>query len=779
MDSIEKYPLSWDYALMRRFGPLIVLAILFIVGRVGITYIARLKQLASAAPAKPNRLPDGTQGAAQDWMYTKTQDGKKIISIKAKGFEQIEGKIKLTGVELHIFDKYGKKYDQVKSASAEFDEKGNELYSDGDVDITMAVPADKPENEPPSGKLMDIKSSGVHFDSKTGKANTDREATFAFDRGDGKCIGAEYDPNTRELHMKSAVVLNWHGTDPSTKPMHIETSDLVYKERDGKVFLTPWSKLIRDTMIMNAGPATVSLNKGQIQLVETTAAQGTDRQPKRKLDYGADNLRIEFDNDNQVRKIIGTQNARLVSSADTGVTRLTTDRVDMDFDVTTKDSILKTAVATGHSVAESLPIAKTGDPPEARVLKSEVINTKMRDNGQEIESVETPGAGTLEFIPATPTQSHRWMNGDHIWMTYGPDNQIQTFRSVNVWTKTEKPKPPNAKEKPAPAQTWSKDMLVSFQPHSSDIDKLEQNHDFRYEEGDRKAKADRALLDQRKNLIDLIGGARVWDSTGSADADHIILDQKSGDFMAEGNVRSVRMPDKKSGDSPGMLSEDEPLHGRAKKMSSTDNNLNIHYEGDVVLWQGANRLTADVVEIDRDDNNLNAHGHVVSQLMDKKDAKDKKDDKNEKAAADVKKPGGPIFSIVHAPELIYNDDDRIAVYKGGVLLDRGDTKVKSRELKAYLRDNQDDSSLDHAFADGQVQITSTAVDRTRTGTSEHAEYYVDEDKVILEGGQPKFVDTLRGVTQGKQLIWYSKDDRLLVNGAVGQPAQSHLRRKHN
>ena len=43
--------------------------------------------------------------------------------------------------------------------------------------------------------------------------------------------------------MKSAVELEWHGTDPGTKPMHIESGELLYKERDAKVFLSPWSKL--------------------------------------------------------------------------------------------------------------------------------------------------------------------------------------------------------------------------------------------------------------------------------------------------------------------------------------------------------------------------------------------------------------------------------------------------------------------------------------------------------------------------------------------------------
>ena len=136
----------------------------------------------------------------------------------------------------------------------------------------------------------------------------------------------------------------------------------------------------------------------------------------------------------------------------------------------------------------------------------------------------------------------------------------------------------------------------------------------------------------------------------------------------------------------------------------------------------------------------------------------------------------PVCTNVRAPELVYSDEDKLAHYTGGVVLDRGATKVTSRELKAFLRDDNDDSSLDHAFADGNVQIVSVAPERTRTGTSQHAEYYVDDAKVILEQGQPKLVDTKSGTTQGKHLIWYTVEDKLEVNGAVGQPAQSHLRR---
>jgi lipopolysaccharide export system protein LptA len=82
------------------------------------------------------------------------------------------------------------------------------------------------------------------------------------------------------------------------------------------------------------------------------------------------------------------------------------------------------------------------------------------------------------------------------------------------------------------------------------------------------------------------------------------------------------------------------------------------------------------------------------------------------------------------------------------------------------------------MADGHVEVHETSLDRTRDASSEHAEYYVDEDKVILEGGQPRFVDSTRGTTRGQKLTWYSSDDRLLVNGEAQQPVKSVLHKKN-
>jgi lipopolysaccharide export system protein LptA len=780
---------------MRRAAPLILLGFVAILSGVGWTYYVRLKQQAANAPIRPRRLAPGTSATFHGWTYSHTSSQKTVVTIHSDDFQELDGKDELTGVTLDIFNKEGNKYDHVQAAKAEFDVAKGILYSEGEVEITLNVP----DNEQPSdGRLMAIKSSGVSVESKTGKSTTDRLATFKFDRGDGQAMGADYDPDTRELNLHNDVSMTWRGTDPGTIPMKIETAQLNYKERDGKVYLTPWSKLTRDTLTLNAGPATVTLQKGNLKLVETTQAKGTDKRPGRNLDYSANQLTVEFNDYNQIQKMTGVDQAHVVSNGETSQTTITSDRVVMDFETTDSDSLLQTAVAQGHSIMESKPVIRPGvDPADTRILKSETIHTKMRSGGQEIEAVETEGPGAIEFIPNRPEMPHRWMNGDHIWMTYGPKNTIQSFRSIAATTRTEKPKLKDAKEAPAPALTSSKTMVATFLPNSSQLDHLDQSGDFRYEEGERHAKAERALLDQPNNIINLIGGARMWDSTGSADADKIVMNQMTGDFIAEGRVTSTRLPDKQKEDSSGggMLDQTEPLHARAKKMISRDNNLDIRYEGDAVLWQGADRLEADDVEIDRDNDVLKAHGHVLSQLLDKvKDDDTAKADGKPQAGASSKatpKTAGKtdpapktatkaslrVFTIVKAPDLDYNDDTRLAHYSGGATLERPNMMVKGQDIHAFLRNNSTDSSLDHATADGHVEVHEKAFDRTRDGWSDHAEYYVDEDKVILEGGDPRFLDSMRGTTLGKKMTWYSSDDRFVVDGIAQQPVKSVMHRK--
>lgn len=782
---------------MRYTRWLLLILIVVTVVTLGIVYRAQKAEQARNEPKPPAALSANTTSQSSTWNYTQNDGNRISATISAQNVRQVTGgtRFDLDGVELHLYHKDGKAFDNVKTAKAQFDQADGVLFSDGDVEITLGVPDDPVQKQ--VGQLLVIRSSGVRYESRTGKSITDRPASFTFARGEGSSTGAEYDPTTHLLMMHKQVKLVWRGSKPGTKPMKVEAGEVTYNELEQKVYLSPWSKLTRGTMTLEAGNATVNLDDGVIRHVEADHAKGNDLDPKRRLDYSADSLHMEFDEDGVIKTITGENNARLLSTSDTALTTVTTNRVDMEFDTSKSESTLQKATATGNSMLESKPVPRPNTQmAETKILRSDVIALSMRPGGQELQEVVTNAPGSLEFVPNHAGDKHRTLNGERLWITYGPKNVIQQFRSVNVTTRTDN-ETPKGKPPVPPALTWSKDLLAKFDAKGT-MDRLEQWGDFRYEEGDRKSVASKAILEYANDLITLEGpAARVWDPTSSTTAERIVMNEKTSEFEAAGNVSSTRLPDQKKGSDSGMLSGDEPIQAKASKMTSSDNNTLIHYEGNALLWQGANRLQGDKIYINRDESKIEAHGHVMSQLL------DKNDDSKEKTPARKTPPKAAVFTIVKAPDMVYTDTDRIAHYTGGVVLTRPGMTVQARELRAYLKEAEkpaekgtaaakepvkapipgkekgtgNNTSLDKALADGGVVIVQKAADRTRTGTAEHSEYYVAESKVILNQGKPKLVDSFKGTTEGRQLTYFSNNDRLLVDGEKDKPAESNLRRK--
>jgi lipopolysaccharide export system protein LptA len=420
---------------------------------------------------------------------------------------------------------------------------------------------------------------------------------------------------------------------------------------------------------------------------------------------------------------------------------------------------------------------------DTHVMRSESIGMKMRPGGRDIEQVSSHPPSVLEFLPNQPAGHHRILQGSDMIIGYAPQNRIESFRATDVKTSTD----PNAEEKShnhAVTTTASRGLTARFDPPSGEMVFMEQTDNFTYQAGERKARAGKATFDKKQNVMTLDIGAAVSDATGSTTADHVRLEESTGDFAAEGNVSSVRLPDKEQKNNSSMLSSDTPLHAQAHKMESSNrvNHRHTRYEGNALLWQGANRISADVVEIDRDKHSLTADGNVVTRAWEQPKADDKnKDAKTSKDTA--------VLTVVHAPHLVYTDTDKLALYSGGVELDRPDLHLKSALLHAWLADSKADSQLDKAFADGAVEISGARKDMTYTGASEHLEYYTKDpdqapakpeqkkadppaakaaQKVILNGGTPKLVRTLNGkatTLQGSELIYSPDSGNLVCKGA--------------
>ena len=684
---------------MRRMRWLLLAAILVIVFWVSAAYVKSKATFDANAPVAPEQLDPRFDAESQVWHAMKADKatGLPVWKLRAKEARELKSPpvTELEGVELELYNKAGDQYHLIKSAKAQFDGNAKTLYSDGDVDIDMNVPVEGPRH----GRMVKVHTSGVTFEEETGKARTDRKVSFEFDQGSGTGVGADYDPNSRELHMHSDFALDWRGKTPESVPMHFEAGEVYYRERESKVILLPWSKMRRDTLSLEGDMSVVMIEDQEVRSAMTIHGHGERDEDDRKTEFAADRLDLHFESGMKVDKISGEGHGRLVSNAQTMRTTVTSRHLDLDFDTSGKDSVMTAAVATGGGVAEAVPLPKPGgDISETKILRSETIHLKMKNAGRDIDKVETDGAATLDFVPNRPGRPKRFVKGDRIWIAYGDDNRIQSLKSVNASTRTDKPQEPG-KPAPPPAFTESKDLFATFDPATSDLSHLDQKGDFHYDEGDRHGRANRAVLEQDKNLMTLDGGARMWDLTGSAAADKIVTNQKTGDFTADGHVMSTHEPDQ-NGNSSAMLSTDQILQARADHMVSTDDNQTIHYVGSAVAWQGANRVEADRLDIDRDGGKMEAHGKVKCQFVDK----DKKpEDDTEGVAKPPAPPGPPVFTVVTAPDMVYTEETRVVDYTGGVKMLRPEMTITSKTIRAFLKDADEDSSLDKAFADGTVK----------------------------------------------------------------------------
>ncbi len=741
---------------MRRFRWLLLAAIAAILAAVAGTYYSRTARQALEIPPPPPELPPNITATSDTWVHTEYDGERPVVEIRAARMRQLRepAAFELEGVELRIFQPGG--YDRVRCGRAEFDIEKSLLYSEGPVEMTLDVPAEGAADE---SKLVRITSSHVRFDTKTGRVTTDQPARFRFPKGEGRSTGATYDPKWKDLRMHRDVELRWYG-DGDREEMLVEAGELVYKEDQDKIYLSPWSRFRKGALWLEAARSVVELREGALRRVDAWEASGRHGEAGRKTEFAAAHLVMIWGPGMALQKIVGENSARLVSRTAESTLTASGDRLFLDFRPSNGDSVLEHALLMGNAKLRLEEAAAPREPsPPERILTSEVIHAYLREDASGFDRIETGAPGVVEFLPKDPGGVRRRIEGQRIWMRFASGNRLELFRASRAATLTA---PPEAGGRP-PRRTWSDSFVARFDPASGELLRIDQTGDFRLEQGDQRAWADKGVFEPPRQIFLLLGAARVADKQGATAADRILWDQRKDAVTAEGHVASTRLPDSKAGETD-LLSAGEPVHARARKMIARNGGAVVVYEGEAVLWQGPDRIQADRIVIDRGKRTLAASGHVVTRL------------RIEEAGGGE---GGPAkFTVVRSEEFFYAAEHRVARYRGAVRLVQPGMEVSSDELRAFFAAPQPPEGkrkLERLLAEGGVRVVMKEAGRVRTGLAERAEYRLAEERLVLRGGRPKLIDSLRGETQGDELTYYARNDRLLVDGDEVRPAVSRLR----
>ena len=423
----------------------LLVAIVAMVGGVAITYRASKKALKAQVPEKPKALPSDLNSNALDWYIQETTKGHPGYHLTAKEYSQEKdsSRLDLSGVRLQLFAKEGDAYDLVTSANATYFTNEHRFFSEGEVQITLNIPM---QGEP-KHQLVSIQSSGVACNTETNTMDTDQPTSFVFEHGTGHSNGASYDPNSRVLVMKSHVQLDWNPAHPGAKPMKIEAASLIYQETKSEIWLTPWGRLTRGDTVVEGQQDVVRIHevteadgkkRTVIHQVEAVKARGSDTYPNRSVQYSADWVLADFDDEGVTRKITGRGSAQLTSTSPTTATEVKAGSVDMEFGARNDESVLERVMATDNAVVTSRPLPAPGRQlSETHVLRSQVVEVRMREGGRDMETVITHAPGTLEFLPNQPAQHHRTLDGNDMVIAYAPQNRIESFHTTGARTRTD------------------------------------------------------------------------------------------------------------------------------------------------------------------------------------------------------------------------------------------------------------------------------------------------------------------------------------------------------
>jgi lipopolysaccharide export system protein LptA len=461
---------------------------------------------------------------------------------------------------------------------------------------------------------------------------------------------------------------------------------------------------------------------------------------------------------------------------------------DMDFFFDPDSHQLARAVATGGAHSQSL-----GPPPSREARADSVEATFVNgDQGNVVETIKALGNGIVQIhaIPDQARATEREIKASTITLQFHPDGRnIKSAEAIDNAVMTVIPiraeRGADKKTIRAPSMnaeffedgnrikhysavagvkveiealiadahplrvTTSKTAAADFLPDSQDIERVTQEGDFKYNEGDRNAVAERAIYDGPKEILNLRGRRpMVWDAKSRTQADEIDYDRGKDETHARGDVRTTYYSRESTNDSTPFKNTKSPVFITAARADARNAEGVAVYTDNARGWQDDNFVKADRIELYKDEKRMVAIGNVDSALYQAK-----------RETSPGQREVVPGFA--QSERMFYSDQARLVHYEGAVKARQGEDHIEGAVVDVYLM--QDTNEVDHINAQGNVVLIQPG----RRGVGDKLAYTASDGRAVLSGKTARVDDVDKGSTMGSQLTFYSRDDRVFVENQQG------------
>ena len=584
---------------------------------------------------------------------------------------------------------------------------------------------------PAAQQIIHIKTSGLVFDQNNQIATTAQHLEFSTPRGGGQAIGAVYDVHKGLLILQSAVELDSdrngepvvvhashaeflrptmqafllnpvtrYKTDQTTADQaivyfrkdgsaeHIDAQGHIHLKTDAGQDLTcTVAKVLLDlkgqpqradvsggvnfvsTGEPSASQKQVSENKGGPQQMHGNAVEGTVTfAPGGILSHAQARNAVSF-----VDQQIG-----LADDPGGSATReLRASQVDVDFVTDARGHAQAEKVLAAGGATAVIHTIHSKAAAQNTTIKGDQLLATLRD-GHTVTSLY--GTGHTSVLDVSPNGATNLSSGDTLQVNFNPagaksatpakarssagldSTQIQSVVQEGNVVMVQTPAPGNDRnEKPA-AKTSGPDKLQN--PGAPT-----------------KAYARRADYDAATQLLHLTGSPRVDDGTTDLTADTIDYHRDTQAANASGNVKAT-YGQSATASSPGKANPAAPAPGlggsgpthviAANALLDQARGLAV-FRGQARLWQGANSVSAPIIELEKNPETLKAYAEPAATNA---------------VTTVIASTSGPqrqatVFRV-RSRQLIYSDADRKAIFTGAVTADDASGVIHSDQVEALL-----------------------------------------------------------------------------------------------
>ncbi len=732
----------------------------------GFYFYARRQQFI-ALKNLPGKIGIDIQQSSEGFTFTKSEGNRTLFSIHASKVLQYKagGRAHLQDVSIIVYGRDGKRYDQIYGNDFDYDPEQGTVAARGEVNIDLQgnSAGEKTDQALPIEvrNPIHLKVVGLVFNQKTGTAETDGAVEFRVPQAAGTAHGASYSTKNNELLLRSAVDVQTEGRQAT----HIQAASGTFT-KEPRVLTMEHAELTSEVHKISADRATLDLAvdnslqfvhaDGNVHMAEAKGGMEI-RAPRAELKLGAKSTLETGRFFDGVEMASGSQGA----NGHAGEMLLHFVPARAASKKAKEAPAQLQAIDAMHGVVLHRAAQPKGENPQETAITSGAMTFHLQD-GRELTSAETlgPGQVTMRSTAAKHKGEETLIDAQHFTADFGAGNQLKTVHGTGAVKVTNRA--PNAPDK----ISTSASIMAEFNP-TGDVSRVVQVGSFRYREAQRSTNevggraffAERASYSPQDDSLTLTGAPRLVDGGLTVTADTIRMLRATGEAFAQGNVKSTYSELKVQPDG-ALLATSEPIHVTAHAMNAVQISGLAHYSGNARLWQGANIVEAQTIDFDQKARTIAASGdrrRLVTSIFTQVDAK-----------------GATNTMLVTAPHLDYADNMRRAVYSGGVTARSEGGVMTAGQAEIFLgaagaSHTKGPSQLDRIVAAGHVLVQQ----QERRAQGEHLLYTAATGTYVMTGGAPVLSDPVNGTVRGDSLTFYSRDDRVVVEGRDGSRTVTH------